>query len=58
MFENVRSETRPEEIEFNARFLIRAAKAFNIPAILSTVGVQMGVNGPTRPSIEDELPGV
>jgi nicotinamidase-related amidase len=58
MFENVRSETRPEKIELNVRFLIRAAKAFNIPVILSTVGVQMGVNGPTRPSIEDELPGV
>jgi hypothetical protein len=30
MFENVKSETRPEEIELNVRFLIRAAKAFNI----------------------------
>ena len=27
MFETVRSETRPEEIELNVRFLIRAAKA-------------------------------
>jgi nicotinamidase-related amidase len=58
MFENVKSETKPDEIELNVRFLIRAAKAFNIPVILSTVGVQMGVNGPTRPAIQDELPGI
>jgi len=58
MFENVKSETRPDEIELNVRFLIRAARAFNIPVILSSVGVQMGVNGPTRPAIKDELPGI
>jgi nicotinamidase-related amidase len=58
MFENVRSETTPAQIELNVRFLIRAAKAFNIPVVLSTVGVQMGVNGPTRASIVEELPGV
>ncbi|MFZ3358864.1 MAG: isochorismatase family protein [Xanthobacteraceae bacterium] len=58
MFENVKSETRPDEIELNVRFLIRAARAFNIPVILSSVGVQMGVNGPTRRAIKDELPGI
>ncbi len=58
MFENVKSETKPDEIELNVRFLIRAARAFNIPVILSSVGVQMGVNGPTRPAIQDELPGI
>jgi nicotinamidase-related amidase len=58
MFDNVKSETRPEEIELNVRFLIRAARAFNIPVILSTVGVQMGVNGSTRPAIQNELPGI
>jgi isochorismate hydrolase len=29
-----------------------------MPVILSTVGVEMGVNGPTRDSILAELPGV
>lgn len=58
MFENVRSETAPDEIDLNVRFLIKTAKAFGIPVILSTVGVEMGVNGPTRASIKDELPGI
>jgi nicotinamidase-related amidase len=58
MFENIRSETTPDQIELNVRLLIKAAKAFDIPVVLSTVGVEMGVNGPTRPSIQDELPGV
>jgi nicotinamidase-related amidase len=58
MFEKVKSETAADEIELNVRFLIRAAKAFNIPVVLSTVGVMMGVNGPTRASIQDELPGL
>jgi len=58
MFENVKSETTPAQIDLNVRFLIRAAKAFNIPVVLSTVGVEMGVNGPTRPSIREELPAV
>jgi nicotinamidase-related amidase len=58
MFENVKSETTPNQIDLNVRFLIRSAKAFNIPVVLSTVGVEMGVNGPTRASIREELPGV
>ena len=45
-------------MELNVRFLIRAARAFNIPVILGTVGVQMGVDGPTRPAIQNELPGI
>jgi nicotinamidase-related amidase len=55
MFANVKSETTADEIELNVRFLIRAAKAFNIPVVLSSVGVEMGVNRPTRASIRDEL---
>jgi nicotinamidase-related amidase len=58
MFENIRSETTPDQVELNVRLLIKAAKAFGIPVVLSTVGVEMGVNGPTRKSIQDELPGV
>jgi nicotinamidase-related amidase len=57
MFGNVRSETPADEIELNVRFLIRAAKAFGIPVVLSTVGVEMGVNRPTRSSVQHELPG-
>jgi nicotinamidase-related amidase len=58
MFENVKSETTPDEIDLNVRLLIKAAKSFDIPVVLSTVGVEMGVNGPTRASIQDELPGL
>ena len=58
MFDSVRSETPAELIDLNVRLLIKAAKAFNMPVILSTVGVEMGVNQPTRQSILDELPGI
>jgi nicotinamidase-related amidase len=58
MFEQVRSEVPPALIELNVRMLIKAAKAFGMPIVLSTVGVQMGVNGPTRESILAELPEV
>jgi nicotinamidase-related amidase len=58
MFETVRSETSAELIDLNVRLLIKAAKAFDMPIILSTVGVEMGVNHPTRQSILDELPGI
>jgi nicotinamidase-related amidase len=58
MFENIRSETGAELIDLNVRLLIKAAKAFGIPVVLSTVGVEMGVNRPTRKSILNELPGV
>jgi nicotinamidase-related amidase len=57
MFTNVRSETGAELIDLNVRLLIKAAKAFDMPVVLSTVGVEMGVNGPTRASILAELPG-
>jgi nicotinamidase-related amidase len=58
MFENIRSESGPEQIDLNVRLLARAARAFDIPVVLSTVGVEMGVNQPTRQSILDELPGI
>jgi len=58
MFDQIRSETPAELVDLNTRLLIKAAKAFGMPVILSTVGVQMGVNGPTRDSLLAELPGV
>ena len=58
MFDTVRSETPAELIDLNVRLLIKAAKAFDIPIILSTVGVEMKVNHPTVPSILAELPGI
>jgi hypothetical protein len=35
--------------------LIGAAKAFDMPIILSTVGVKMGVNHPTKKSIRSPI---
>jgi nicotinamidase-related amidase len=58
MFGNVKSETRADEIELNVRLLIRSAQAFGIPVILSSVGVEMDVNLPTRAAITEELPGL
>jgi nicotinamidase-related amidase len=57
-FESLRSETPAELIELNTRWLARAAKAFDVPIVLSTIGVESGINGPTRPAIAAELDGV
>ncbi|MBL6077086.1 isochorismatase family protein [Belnapia sp. T18] len=57
MFDQIRSETSAGLVDLNIRFLIRTAKAFGMPIVLSTVGVELGVNGPTRSSILEELPG-
>lgn len=43
-------------IELNGRALARASKAFNVPVILSTIGVKLRGDHPTLPSIRDELP--
>jgi nicotinamidase-related amidase len=40
--ESIRSEVGPELIELHARWLARAAKAFSVPIVLSTVGVEHG----------------
>ena len=45
-------------IELNIRTLAKMAVAFKIPVILSTVGVEMGVNGPTVESLRAVLPHV
>jgi nicotinamidase-related amidase len=58
MFETIRSETRADLAELNVRLLARAAKAFDLPVVLSTVGVAYHINGPTRPAIAAELPGL
>jgi nicotinamidase-related amidase len=58
MFDQIRSETPAGMVDFNIRFLIRTARAFDMPIVLSTVGVELGVNGPTRSSILAELPGM
>jgi len=58
MFNQIRSETPAALVDLNVRLLIKAAKAFNMPIVLSTVGVEMGVNHPTIASILAELPGI
>src|SRR2546430_8499916 len=45
-------------IELNVRTLGKMALAFEIPVILSTVGVEMGANGPTIDSLRAVLPNV
>ena len=55
MFEVIRSETSADLVELHARLLAKTAKAFDIPIVLSTVGVGLGFNGPTLPSILSEL---
>ena len=57
-FESIRSETPADLIELHARWLSRAAKAFDVPIVLSTVGVEYGYNSPTQPAILAELDGV
>ena len=58
MFEVIRSETDADLVELNVRLLARTAKALDMPIVLSTVGVGLGFNGPTLPSILAELEDV
>ena len=58
MLEVIRSETDADMVELNVRLLARTAKAFNMPIVLSTVGVGFGINGPTIPSLLGELDGI
>jgi len=55
MFEVIRSETSADLVELHVRLLARTAKAFDMPIVLSTVGVGYGFNGPTQPAIAAEL---
>src|ERR1700704_1298905 len=54
MFEVIRSETRADLVELHVRLLAKTAKAFDVPIVLSTVGVGYGFNGPTLPPIQSE----
>jgi nicotinamidase-related amidase len=45
-------------IELNVCTLAKAAIAFNIPVVLSTLGVKLGVNTSTIQSLKSLLPGV
>jgi nicotinamidase-related amidase len=56
--EVIRSETSADLVELHARLLAKTAKAFEMPIVLSTVGVGFGFNGPTIPSLVEELDGI
>jgi len=58
MFEVIRSETDADLVELNVRLLVKTATALDMPIVLSTVGVGLGFNGPTLPSILSELEGI
>ena len=58
MVEVIRSETNSDLVELHARLLAKTAKAFDVPIVLSTVGVGYGFNGPTVSSLLSELDGV
>lgn len=45
-------------IGLNVRMLARIAKTYDMPVVLSTVGVGMGYNKPTVDSIRNEIPDV
>jgi nicotinamidase-related amidase len=58
IFEVIRSETSADLVEMHVRLLARTAKAYDVPIVLTTVGVGAGFNGPTIPSILAELDGI
>lgn len=56
-YQTVTSASR-ERIDLNVVALCRLAVAYEVPVVLSTVGVDMGVNEGTAEVIRRELPGV
>ena len=58
MFDSIRSETSAKLADLNVRLLAKTAKAFGMPIVLSTVGVEYKINSPTVPSIAGELSGI
>ena len=55
---NVMFEQDIRLVKLNVCTLAKLAVDFKIPVILSTVGVEMGVNGPTIPELREALPGI
>jgi nicotinamidase-related amidase len=55
MFEVIRSETGADLAVLYVRLLAKTVKAFDMPIVLSTVGIGYGLNGPTLPAIQSEL---
>lgn len=56
-YSTVTTATR-EQIDLSVVAMCRLATSYNVPVVLSTVGVDMGVNQGTARNIRDELPGV
>lgn len=56
-YSTITSTTR-EEIDLNVVTLAKLATAYDIPVVVSTVAVDMGVNEGTAKVILEELPGV
>jgi len=56
-YRTVTSTTR-EEINLNVLALCKLARAYDVPVVVSTVGVDMGVNTGTDAAIMAELPGI
>ena len=52
------TSTTKEAIDLNVVALARFARLYDVPVVLSTVGVDLGVNQGTSTAILDELPGV
>ncbi|NHN55373.1 isochorismatase family protein [Calidifontibacter sp. DB0510] len=52
------TSTSRDRIDLNVIALCKLATAYDVPVVLSTVGVDLGVNEGTAQVIRDELPGV
>ena len=58
LFESIRSETDATLVELHVRLLAKAANAFDMPIVLSTIGVEADINSPTQPALAAELSGM
>lgn len=56
-YHTITSSSR-ERIDLNVVALCKLATSYGVPVVLSTVGVDLGVNEGTAQLIRDELPGV